>query len=457
MTPRGRPTLPWVLLAFALLVVPAILAGGGGTSQAADFREYHLLEIRRLSAGWPGPDLRDSLSSTTPGFHLVLSVADRLGAGVTSIRLLGSLAGLAAWLVAWRVACRWMPVHTAALTAAPLALSPYLVASSVWCTTEAAAVALASATMGMALLLRPSATVAATLGVLGAATVLVRQILVWACVPALLAMLFGDSAACRRRRLAWALVTVAPATACVTAFLVIWGGPVPPRFLAFHQSMGNPAAPVVVLAVFGVWGGLLLPGLWRSAEPGPRRLALLASVIAVLLGATVETGYRKVLPPEAQRAGTGFEKTGRVLPADVVVGGHELGRWGGPLWDTARSLPTVQGRSVAVVGSAAVGGAVLALLWSAAQLRGRGRQAAWLLAAVAGLAVTQSANAQTFQRYFDPWVLLVIGWLVAMGWSSSSRGSGWLRAGLTALALVQLAMTAAGVLMPAMRGPPLLG
>jgi hypothetical protein len=57
----------WILAAYALLVLPAILAGGGGSSQAADFREYHLLEIQRLAGGWPRPELRDSLTSTTPG------------------------------------------------------------------------------------------------------------------------------------------------------------------------------------------------------------------------------------------------------------------------------------------------------------------------------------------------------------------------------------------------------
>jgi hypothetical protein len=451
----GRLRAAWLVTAYALLVVPAILAGGTGGSQAADFREYHWLEIQRLAEGWPAPGLRDSLTSTTPGFHLLLSIAARAGAGETAIRLLGALAGLAAWLVTWRVACRWVPGRTASLVTAPLALSPYLLGSAIWCTTEAAAVAMAAAVMGVSLVCRVSAASVVVLGVLGAGTVLVRHILVWACIPSVMGMLFADRGRDRRplRRVTRALIVLLPAVLTIAAFMTIWGGAVPPRFQAFHQSMGNPAAPVVAVAVFGVWGLPLLPGLWRGADGGQRSLAVFAALLALVLSLTVESGYRKVLPPAAQQAGTAFQKTGDEKPIDAVVGAHQVGRWGGPLWDAARGLPVVGGRSLAVVGMAAVGGAVLALLWSAAQLRGRGLQAAWLLAAMAGMALSQAANAQTFQRYFDPWVLLAIGWLVAMGLRPGAVGHRLVRAGVWLLAVVQLGMSAVAVLGPAVLGP----
>jgi hypothetical protein len=75
-----------------------------------------------------------------------------------------------------------------------------------------------------------------------------------------------------------------------------------------------------------------------------------------------------------------------------------------------------------------------------------------LLAAMAGMALSQAANAQTFQRYFDPWVLLAIGWLVAMGFRRGDQGQGLIRAGLGVLALGQLAMAAVAVLGPAVWG-----
>lgn len=448
--PAGRLHAAWLVAVYAVLVVPAILAGGGGSSQAADFREYHGLEIQRLAAGWPTPDLRDSLTSTTPGFHLLLSIAARAGVGEMGIRLLGSLAGLAAWLVAWRVASRWVPSRSAALVTAPLALSPYLLGAAVWCTTEATAVAMAGAVMGVALVRRSSPSSAALLGVLGAGTVLVRQILVWACIPGVLAMSWSGQGPWRRA--GRALLVVLPAACCIGAFMAIWGGAVPPRFQAFHQSLGNPAAPVVVLAVFGVWGLPLLPGVWRRGDMGQRRLAALAAAVALVAAMSVESGYRKVLPPAAQQAGTVYEKSDKDQAVGVVVGAHEVGRWGGPLWDAARVLPSFGGRSMAVVGMASVGGAVLALLWSAAQVRGRGRQAAWLLLAMAGMALAQAANAQTFQRYFDPWVLLAIGWLVAMGFRPGAPGHGLVRAGVWLLAAAQLAMSAVAVLGPALLG-----
>jgi hypothetical protein len=446
----------WILAAYALLVLPAILAGGGGSSQAADFREYHLLEIQRLAGGWPRPELRDSLTSTTPGFHLLMSIGWKLGLGVTGLRLLASLAGLAAWWVVWRVACRWLPERTAAWVSAPVALSPYLLGAAVWSTTEALAVALAAGLMGAAFVMRPAAGTAAASGVLGAGAVLVRQILLWASVPVVLRLLQARRGVSLPRRLVWAMVAIVPPVACVVAFAMIWGGPVPPRFQFFHQSMGNPAAPVVALAVFGVWGVLLLPGAWRSADPGQRRLSLLAASVGLLLACSVETAYRKVLPPPSQQADTAYARSGGTSTTDVVVGQHEVGRWGGPLWDAAKVLPEVGGRSVAVTGAAMLGAGVLALLWGGAQVRGRGREAAWLLAAMAGMGLSQSANAQTFQRYFDPWVLLGLAWLMAMGWRPMAAGHAWMRAGLLTLAGLQLGMTVIGVLKPAWTGPALI-
>jgi len=100
---------PWMWMlafatVFAALVIPAILAGGGGTSQANDMMDYHSIEIRRIEAQWPVPDLRDAFTTTTPGFHLVLAGLAKAGMSSMALRIVAALAGLAAWLVAWRVA-----------------------------------------------------------------------------------------------------------------------------------------------------------------------------------------------------------------------------------------------------------------------------------------------------------------------------------------------------------------
>jgi hypothetical protein len=76
-----------------------------------------------------------------------------------------------------------------------------------------------------------------------------------------------------------------------------------------------------------------------------------------------------------------------------------------------------------------------------------------LLAAMAGMVAAQCLNAQTFERYFDPWVLLALGWMVAMATPKPRERS--LSLGLVLLAVAQLGMTVAVVLRPAFNGPAL--
>ncbi len=450
---------------FCALVWPAILAGGGGTSQANDMVDYHAVEIHRLAAGLPAPDLRNSFTSTTPGFHLVLALVDRAGGSLTVLRLVGSLAGLAAWLISFRVVCGWVSCSTAAWLIAPLALSPYVLGSATWMTTDAAALALGSATMGVALLARKTSRTFVLIGVLASATVLVRQILVWCCVPALVRAMtqeVGQPSAPLSRRLIWAGAALIPAVACVAAFMVIWGGSVPPRFQAFHESAGNPAAMVMMLAVGGAWGVFLLPGVITGLGPWSLRRSIFIALAIAAMCSLVRSDYHKVLPADAQLIGTpsgeriGDDRaTTQAIDASTpphaerLVAAHEVGRWGGPLWNVVRATPAVNGRSVVLVFLAGLGGFVACGLYERASRRGHAREATMLLCALAVMAVAQSLNAQTFQRYFDPWVLLALGWLVAMGQGSDSRSDRWCVNGMALLALLQLFMWYRGVFQPA--------
>ena len=449
-TASGR----WVtgfVVAFAALVVPAILAGGGGTSQANDMMDYHSIEIRRIEAQWPVPDLRDAFTTTTPGFHLVLAGLAKAGMSSMALRIVAALAGLAAWLVAWRVAMAWCGAARAALLVAPMALSPYLLGSAVWLTTDALALALGAAAVGVAVVGVTARRRAWTAAALAAATVLVRQIMLWVVAPAAMGMWWrGGSRGARM--LAAALVTL-PAAACVIAFFLLWGGSMPPRFQPFHQAVWNPAAIVLALAAAGAWGVFLLPWMWARLDGASRTGVIVAALLVATISGVPQSAYRKVLPPDAQRVGTRTERTWGPTAPDVVKGAGEVGRWGGPLWDLAKATPAVGGRSVLLVGLAGVGGGVLMGLWGLADRAGRGRAAVMLLVALAGMVAAQSLNAQTFERYFDPWILLTLGWLVAL--SAPGTLQPRLTFGLALLAALQLAMSAIVVLKPALLGPRL--
>ncbi len=440
---------------FLVLVWPAILAGGGGTSQANDMVDYHAIEIRRLAAQWPTPDLRESFTTTTPGFHLVLAVVAKLGGGLVVQRLVASLAGWLAWLVTWRMAAAWCSARVAAVLAAPVALSPYLLGATVWMTTDAAALALAAATMGVALVARNEVRMSRVAGLLGAGTVLVRQIMLWASVPAALRVLFdrakGVQASWGAR--AWRLaVVLVPPVACVAAFFAMWGGSMPPRFQPFHQAVFNPAAMVMLLATLGCWGVLVLPGAWMVLDRGARVRCVLVAVIAMAMCAAVRSDWRKVLPPDEMRRGTVTEHTWGPTAPDVVKGAGEVGRWGGPIWEVARALPAPSGRSVSMIVLAGLGVVVAAALRERAARVGHAWPATLLLAALLCMGLAQCLNAQTFQRYFDPWALLAVGWLVAMGQGVDARSDRWCVRGAALLALVQFGMSAVVVFKPALAG-----
>jgi hypothetical protein len=113
----------------------------------------------------------------------------------------------------------------------------------------------------------------------------------------------------------------------------------------------------------------------------------------------------------------------------------------------------VAGRSVLLVALAAVGGWVIMVLWGAADRLGRRMPASLLLVSIAAMVLAQCLNAQTFERYFDPWVLLALAWLAAMATPRVRERS--LSVGLLLLAVAQFGMTLAVVLRPAFTGPAL--
>jgi hypothetical protein len=437
-------------LAFLLLTWPAILAGGGGTSQAADLTDYHLVEIRRLAGQLPAPDLRDAFSATTPGFHLGMAMLERAGASLTAMRITASLVALAGVLILWRVAAAWAGPRVATWVALPFTVSPYLLGATVWMTTESAACTLVIATAGVGLLAPCRGHWGIVVGLLSAGAVLVRQILVWSCVPWLVRVI-----AARGLRSGGGLLAagVAPATLVIAAFFTLWGGTTPPRFREFVQSAGNPTAWVFCAAAMGAASLPLLPGLWARVDRAGRRRCVMAACVAMAIALLVPTSFRRVLPPLSQLQGTPAERA--ELPADAVVGAHEIGRWGGPLWDAAARLPAPGDRSLLITSLAGLGAAAMAMLLAAAAARGRRVEAWGVTLMLASMATAQAANAQTFQRYFDPWVLLALGWLVAMGWGGAGRGDRWCAAGLLLLSLAQLVMSVRAVLAPAFTGPAL--
>jgi hypothetical protein len=101
---------------------------------------------------------------------------------------------------------------------------------------------------------------------------------------------------------------------------------------------------------------------------------------------------------------------------------------------------------------AGLGVVVAAALRERAARVGHAWPATLLLAALLCMGLAQCLNAQTFQRYFDPWALLAVGWLVAMGQGADSRSDRWCVRGAVLLAVLQFGMSAVVVFKPALAG-----
>jgi len=111
----------------------------------------------------------------------------------------------------------------------------------------------------------------------------------------------------------------------------------------------------------------------------------------------------------------------------------EAGRNGGWVWRAVEHLPIIAERSPLIVGGGALGAVVLSALFIQAKRVGRASAAIVLLSALAGFVAAHVANAQVFQRYYDPMVLLTLVWLVAI---AAPQGASSSRSVFAALALL---------------------
>jgi hypothetical protein len=398
-----------ILLVIAFLVAtlgPVLLGLDHFPSKSIDMDRNHVPVIRTFAAEWPSPHLDDYDSATTPGMHLALAALSRItGDSETVLQSATCVfgAGLVwiAWLFASRVAGPW-PALACTL---PLAASPYVLGNAIWVMTDDLALALAAITMGVAIFTRPTVATSAISGIAMVLSVLVRQINVWPTAVAWLATVLGRPA--MRRRLPFrdrtdsdagitpAIVLgvgVCAAFAVLGSFIARWNGLVPPMFqpggggAATHAGGLNVAVTPYTLTLLGVYALpaviVLLP-FWRE-DASSRHRAVIGASLGLATGLLLESAP-----------------------------GIEVGRNGGWLWTLADRLPVVAGRSTVLVAGATLGGLAAGSMFGLARSAGRER-AAWLMLGFGvSFLAAYTANAQAFQRYFDPPVLLAIGWGLA--------------------------------------------
>lgn len=411
----------------AVTCLPLILTGFMRGRGAFDQLNFHERAIRTFADQWPSPDVGDYLSATTPGYHLVLALFANLGLdSLVVLRLIGwvftaALCGLIGWWCGGRAGRR------GAVLAAPMACSLYIVQSGAWLLPDNAGWLGVVIVLLLCVRQRVGWGTLAACGATLAVLIVFRQIHVWTAGAILAAAWLlpedDDRAALPVSRLAdrvgrvvIALLACAPGVVVLARFVRIWDGLTPPTFKAMYSGV-SPAAPAFFLSIFGgvsvFFAPILWPGvaaLWRSNRGVFAAAALLGLGLAVF----PETTY------QAPQRSSG-------------------------LWNLARLAPSLGGTSVVIAILAPMGGVALAGWFRLVRPR-----IAWTLAgAIAAFVMAQAASPLLWQRYTEPFALIVAAMAAssAIAWSgASSRRTRDAMLGAAGLAVVLTGIAATEIL-----------
>ena len=392
-----------VLLAgFLLLTLGPVLTGYDQFhNKSIDMDKSHVPVVRHFAAQLPSIDLSDYNSATTPGLHVFLALITRIfGDSVTLMQVVTCGFGAGLVCLVWWYASRLVAPWVAFAVTLPLALNPYVLGNSIWVMTDNLSLGLLAIVIGSSVFLAPTPRrlVVVSLAIIG--SILVRQINLWSVAGAMLAVIAGAPGI--RERLPWhdpldedwsldklLVITIGIIAGVFTLswFIWMWGGLVPPTYAEYHAGGINPAVAaygLTMLAAYALPMSVLFCNELRT-RPFVRR----RTVMGLLIGLAVGLAFNS-------------------------APGIEVGRNGGWLWSLAEALPVIGGRSLLLVLGSAAGGATAGLMFGLAGHAGRSRAGYLLIFFSLSFIAAYTANSQAFQRYFDPPVLLLIGWSLAI-------------------------------------------
>ncbi len=385
--------------------------------------------IREFAAQWPHPSLRDYNAAMTPGYHLLMAGVYRATHSVLDLKLVNALITVGLLITLALAVARLVGPVAGIVLCLPFLCSQYIFTSGIWLVPHNPAWWCVLLVLLVSLRPRVDRTTYVLGGLFLLALVLFRQIHLWAAAPLWVAAWLGsekpaanptsqgiESAPvkdCRWLRVGWMNLWILPAVIAVAYFVHLWHGTVPPMQRK-DVAGGNPSVPALFLALTGIYAiffGTTFP--WKTAFTKPQRwrsvgAMIVGLLIGVLAGALPQTSYSQ-----------------------------KEGRWGG-LWHAVPHLPVIHNRSILIIGLAALGGMLLALWMITLPKRPR-----WIiLAAFAGIVAANCAASQAWQRYDDPFLLMIFP-LMAIRFPKTDKSWNYARLiGPVALAVLLAATTA---------------
>jgi hypothetical protein len=437
--PNPRP-LRLVIAVFTVLLVflaafPLIHSGLMLGRPGFDQLNYHERAIRIFAHDWPHLDFKNYLSATTPGYHLVLAaICGMVSSSSFALQLTGHLfTSFLIGVLAWACARKAHPALALSAVIA-FACSQYVFAPAVWLLPDNAGWLFAM------LVLLASLTDRLGLGaaIIGAVSlwvlVLTRQVHLWVLAPFAISLLWprepihgemGVGTGARppplMRRIVILVIAAAGAAGLLAHFMRLWHGLTPPLFQTQYAPPAgalpfNLAAPAFVLAVFG----LFAPFFALSWLPALRLLrrsnrAVVIGVVAMILLITlIPTTSFSANVDDGRWNGLWMIGDKLFPPPPIALDAPAAG----PLTQIRQSLQpilTLHGHTNPVIVALALLGALAVCgLLSRQSVRNAGIFAA----AIGAFVATQMVTYQLWQRYTEPFVLMLLALLACL---ASSR------------------------------------
>jgi hypothetical protein len=405
--------LPVLLLFFvpALILVTANFNYANPAFASLDQKYSHLPTIRYIAAHGASIDYSHFISRSAPGYYLLMAAVDHwITDSIVGLRLFNLVitAGLVAvWTFSLSSLCKSPLV---VVLAAPFLFSDSIYTRGLWLSTDNLAWLSVVAIMLIGVQYVNSNIAISAAAFFVPAAVGVRQIHAWTIPFLLVAALVGGGL----HRAVRMLAAIVPALLLITYFLLTWHGLEPPGGQARYSGFSLAALPMM-FSLMGIFGLFYAAAIWQEI----RNMWCNNPVLA----------RRFVYCGMSSGAIAGL------VPGSTFESFH---RQSG-IWVLAQHTPVFLGRSPAVTVLAVLGGLIGSLVFLAMARRDRLIFATSIIC----FTVAQTANSSIFERYYEPLVLIVLGFATARIVQSAGEASRWesRAAGPALLTGIQIALT----------------
>ncbi len=216
-----------------------------------DHLQYHLPNILQIRENWPRLDLlKDSLSAISPGYHYFLATISFLtGKTELNLRIINNIIGLFIPLLAYYYVRKSVNIKIALLLVFPLALSNFLIKSSLWIGTDNPAFLLVLLTLILIFDSTHNLTnwQGLKIGLLSALTTFTRQINVFLVASSILNIILVEEETIKfkiNKQMFLLIFTSLLPLLVILILYTAWGGLVPPQWKS--ASVQFSFAPIAI-------------------------------------------------------------------------------------------------------------------------------------------------------------------------------------------------------------------